>query len=107
MNKLDLHTPAQVEIKLKEYTAEIQRLKKESEKMDKEFNRYVADAKREIELSKKKVPPLAEQIENNVRSIMGDLRPMDEVEKEIKAEREKSVKKAFSVVSKRFIRIGA
>ncbi|MDR1904384.1 MAG: hypothetical protein LBQ88_19135, partial [Treponema sp.] len=105
MNKLDLQTPAQVEIKLKEYTAEIQRLKKESEKLDKEFDRYVADAKREIELSKKKVPPLSEQIENNVRSIMGDLRPMDEVEKEIRAEREKSVKKAFAVVSKRFLRI--
>jgi hypothetical protein len=107
MSKMDLHTPAQVEKKLKEYTAEIMGLKKESEKLDKDFNFYVAEAKREIELSKKKVPPLPEQIENNVRSIMGNLRPMDEVEKEIKAEREKGVKKAFSVISKRLIRIGA
>jgi predicted nucleic acid-binding Zn-ribbon protein len=107
MTKMDLYTPAQVETKLKEYTAEITRLKKESERLDKDFNFYVAEAKREIELSKKNVPPLAEQIENNVRSIMGDLRPMDEVEKEIKAERGKGIKKAFSVVSKRLIRIGA
>jgi hypothetical protein len=107
MTKMDIHTSGQVEKKLKEYTAEIARLKKESEKLDKEFNFYVADAKREIELSKKKVPPLSEQIEHNVRSIMGDLRPMDEVEKEIKAERDKNVKKAFFVKSKRFMRIGA
>jgi predicted nucleic acid-binding Zn-ribbon protein len=107
MTKMDLYTSAQVEKKLKEYTAETMRLKKESEKLDKDFNLYVVEAKREIELSKKKVPPLSEQIENNVRSIMGNLRPMDEVEKEIIAERKKNVKKSFSVVSRRFMRIGA
>jgi hypothetical protein len=107
MAKMGLHTSDQVDKKLKEYTAEILWMKQEIEKLDKGFDLYVAEAKRQIELSKERVPSLAEQIENNVRSIMGNLRPMSEVEKEIKAEREKSVKKAFSVKIKRFIRIRA
>jgi hypothetical protein len=105
LTKIDLQTPEQIESRLKSYTKEISRLKQESEKLDKQFDFYVAEAKKEIELSKKKLPPISEQIERNVRSIMGDLRPMNEVEKEIMAER--GIKKAFSVVSKRIIRISA
>jgi hypothetical protein len=91
--------PDKIENKLKEIAASIQKLKNEEQAIDKSYSVELENAKKELEKQKQKLPPLSAMIEDNVKSIMGDLRPMDEVKKEILNER--GIKKSFVIVKNR------
>jgi hypothetical protein len=96
--------PEKMDDVLKDIAANILKMKNEVEKLNSQFDFYVQEARKKIEDARINVPPLADQIKHNVRSIMGDLRPMDEVKKEILKERE--LEKSFVVYRDRiFLRI--
>ncbi|MDR2702173.1 MAG: N-6 DNA methylase [Spirochaetaceae bacterium] len=102
--KLDIK-PNKVDEKLKDIAAGIQRLKKEETAINDSYKDEVAKAKRELEAQREKLPPLKDMIEDNVRSIMGDLRPMDDkLKAEIRAEaaaKKTGVKKALVIIGNR------
>jgi uncharacterized coiled-coil DUF342 family protein len=90
--------PEKMDAVLKGIAANIAKMKGEVEKLDSQFDVYVREAQRKIEAAKVKLPPLSEQIKLNVRSIMDDLRPMEDVKKEILKQREQTaagMKKSF------------
>ena len=85
-NKLGIK-PEGIEGKLKEIAASINKMKEDEKAIDESYKDELERATRELTAQRQKLPPLNTQIEDNVKSIMGDLRPMDEVKEEIKAER--------------------
>ncbi|MDR2534945.1 MAG: N-6 DNA methylase [Treponema sp.] len=78
-----------VDEKLKEISANIQSLKQQEEAIENSYNTELEKAKRELAAAGQKIPPLKEQTADNVKSIMGNLRPMDEYKESIKAARER------------------
>jgi hypothetical protein len=84
--KLDIK-PSEIEKKLKEISASISAFKDEEKAIDDSYSVELEKAKKQLAAQKQKIPPLKQQIQDNINSIMGNLRPMDEVKKEIKAER--------------------
>jgi hypothetical protein len=97
--KLDIK-PNEIEGKLKEISTRIQSFKDEEQKIADSYKIELEKATKELEAQKQKLPPLAQQITDNVKTIMGDLRPMDAVKKEILAERAvlKKSKKVMLVI---------
>jgi uncharacterized protein YdcH (DUF465 family) len=88
-----------VEDKLKEISANIQKLKDEEERINDSYSLELARAKKELESQRQKLPPLDQQIAENVRSIMGNLRPMEAVKKEILEKR--TIKKSLVIMNNR------
>jgi hypothetical protein len=84
--------PERIEDKLKEIAATIQGMKEDEQNIKDSYNVELAKAKKELEAQRQKLPPLESIIAANVKTIMGDLRPMDEVKEEIKKEREAAAK---------------
>ncbi|GMO51855.1 MAG: hypothetical protein Pg6C_16900 [Treponemataceae bacterium] len=78
-----------VDEKLKEISANIQTLKQQEEAIENSYNFELENAKKELAAAGHKLPPLKEQTADNVKSIMGNLRPMDEYKEGIKTVREK------------------
>jgi len=94
--------PGKEDEKLKEISASIQKLKDQEESIENSYAFELEKAKKELEAQRKKIPPISSMVDENVSSIMGDLRPMDEVEKEIKAEMEaKGIKKSLVILNNR------
>jgi hypothetical protein len=84
--KLDIK-PDRVDDRLKEIAAGIQKLKKEETAINESYKDEVEKAKQELEAQRENLPPLETMIDDNVKSIMGDLRPMDDaLRAEIRAE---------------------
>jgi predicted nucleic acid-binding Zn-ribbon protein len=90
-----------VEDKLKEIAASIQKMKDEETAIDKSYNVELEKAKKELQAAKQKMPPLEEVITNNVNSIMNDLKPMEQVKKEMEAKKQ-GLKKSFVIINGRF-----
>ena len=80
--------PNEIERKLKDISANIHALKEEEQAIADSYKIELEKATRELEAQRQSLPPLEQMIADNVKSIMGDLRPMDAVKKEIMAERE-------------------
>jgi hypothetical protein len=89
--------PEKMETVLKDIAAHIVDLKKQVEKLDSQFDSYVREAQKKLEAAKVNLPPLATQIKDHVRSIMDDLRPMDDLKKEIEAKRAAGLKKSLVI----------
>jgi hypothetical protein len=100
--------PGKEDEKLKEISASIQKLKDQEESIENSYAFELEKAKKELEAQRKKIPPISSLVDENVSSIMGDLRPMDEVKKEIEAEMaaKGEVKKSFVFLDNRlFIKV--
>jgi hypothetical protein len=87
--------PEKMDDILKNIAAKISKTKEEVEELDNQFDFYVQDAQKKIKAAKMKLPSLTELTKQNVRSIMDDLRPMEDVKKEIMKRR--GMKKSFVV----------
>jgi DNA repair exonuclease SbcCD ATPase subunit len=96
--KMDIK-PGKEEAKLKEIAAGIQKLRDQEAAIDESYKDELKKAERELAAARIKLPSLSEMIDGNVNSIMGDLRPMDEVKKEIIAEREAKMKKSLVIAA--------
>jgi hypothetical protein len=66
---------------------EIKAYSEQLDQISKNRDKYVEEARQQIAAESMEVRPLNELITENVQSIITDLRPMDEVKKEIEAER--------------------
>jgi hypothetical protein len=84
--RLDIK-PEKIDDKLKEISAGIQKLKADEDAINNSYETELKKAKKELEAQKQKFPPLSEMIDDNIASIMGDLRSMKYVKEEIKTER--------------------
>jgi hypothetical protein len=96
--------PEKMDAVLKDIAANIAKMQKEVDELNNQFEFYVRDAQKKLETAKVKVPPLEDQIQHNVRSIMDDLKPMEIVKKEILQQREQAaakVKKSFVILNNR------
>ena len=93
--------PDGIDAKLKEIGAGIQKLKKEEEAISNSYQTELQKAAKELKSQRQKLPSLEQMISDNVETIMGDLRPMDAVRKEILAER--ATKKSFVIRNGRFL----
>jgi hypothetical protein len=96
--------PEKMDNVLKGIAANISKMTNEVNKLNSQFDFYVRDAQKKIEDAKINIPPLADQIKHNVRSIMDDLKPMEIVKKEILKQREEAaagVKKSFVILNNR------
>jgi hypothetical protein len=101
--RLDIK-PDKIDDKLKEIAAGIQELKDQEKAISDSYNEELEKAEKELKAARKRIPPLSSQIEENVASILGDLRDMnDEAKTEIKAELDakRKVKKSFVVINNR------
>ena len=100
--KLDIK-PENIDEKLKEVAAGIQKLKKDEESVVSSYSVELERAKAEMEARRKKIPPLNVLVDEMVETIMGDLRPMDDkLKAEIRAENEAkraTVAKSFFVIA--------
>ncbi|GHV91206.1 hypothetical protein AGMMS50268_17090 [Spirochaetia bacterium] len=85
--------PGKVDDRLKEIAANIQRFKAEVERINKNYTVYLEQAKRELKAASQKLPPVQDLIDQNVKAIMSDLKPMDVVKEELKKER--AINKSF------------
>jgi hypothetical protein len=88
-----------VEEKLKEISSTIQKLKEDEESIKASYKFELEKAKKELRSQIRQLPALETQIADNVKSIMGDLRPMDEVKEEIL--RERGMKKSLVIQGNR------
>jgi hypothetical protein len=95
--------PGKHEDKLKEISASIQRLKDDETRIEESYNEELEKAKKDLAKQQKKFPVLSAMVDDNVSSIMGNLRPMDEVKKEIEVEiaAGKGVNKSIVVLNNR------
>ena len=86
-DKMSIKKEADIERKTRQMLDEIKMYSEELERIGKNREKYVEEARRQIAAESTEVRPLDELITENARSIISDLRPMDEVKKEIEAER--------------------
>jgi len=94
--------PGKEDEKLKEISASIQKLKDEETAIENSYSVELEKAKKELAAQRQKLPPISALIDDNVNSIMGNLRPMDEVKKEIEAEMAaKGIKKSLVILHNR------
>jgi len=94
--------PSEIEKKLKEISASILALKDEEQAINDSYKVELEKAKKELSAQKQKIPPLKQQIQDNIDSIMGNLRSMKEVKKEIEAERA-AMGKSFVIANNRIL----
>jgi uncharacterized phage infection (PIP) family protein YhgE len=101
--RLDIK-PGKVDEKLKEIAAGIQKLKDQEKAINDSYSEELEKAEKELKAARKRIPPLKTMIEENVSSILGDLRDMnDDMKAEIKAELDakRRVKKSFVIINNR------
>jgi chromosome segregation ATPase len=93
-DKMSIKKEADIERKTRQMLDEIKMYSEELERISKNREKYVEEARQQIAAESMEVRPLTELITENVQSIITDLRPMDEVKKEIEAERS-AIKKSI------------
>jgi hypothetical protein len=86
-DKMGIKKESDIERKERQMLDEIKMYSEQLDQISKARDKYVEEARRQIAAESVEVLPLNELIQENVNSIIKDLRPMDEVEKEIEAER--------------------
>jgi hypothetical protein len=90
---------ADIERKERQMLDEIKMYSERLDQISKNRDKYIEEARRQIAAESVEARPLNELIKENVNSIVTDLRPMDEVKKEIEAER--GMKKSILVFKRR------
>ncbi|MDR0684389.1 MAG: hypothetical protein LBF83_04610 [Spirochaetaceae bacterium] len=85
--KMGVKKEADIERKERQMLDEVKMYSEELEQISKNRNKYVEEARRQTAAESTEARPLNELIKENVNSIITDLRPMDDVEKEIEAAR--------------------
>jgi hypothetical protein len=87
-DKMGIKKEADIERKERQMLDEIKMYSEQLDQISKNRDKYIEEARRQIAAESAEARPLNELIKENVSSIITDLRPMDEVKKEIEAERE-------------------
>ena len=70
--------------RVKKEELELEQMFNEQEEIKKNKEQYILEAKKQIEASKKTVPPIRETVKNTVKLMLGNLKPMEELAKAIK-----------------------
>jgi chromosome segregation ATPase len=86
-DKMGIKQEADIDRKERQMLDEIEMYAQQLDQISKNRDKYVEEAKQQIARESVEARPLDELIKENVNSIITDLRPMDTVEAEIKAER--------------------
>jgi histidyl-tRNA synthetase len=85
--KMGIKKESDIERKEREILDEIKLYSDKLEKIEKNRDQYVAEARRQIAAEGTEARPLEELTKENVQSILSDLRPMNAVRTEIETER--------------------
>jgi hypothetical protein len=86
-DKMGIKKEADIESKERQMLDEIKMYSEQLDQISKNRDKYIEEARQQIAAESTEARPLNELIKENVNSIITDLRPMDEVKKEIEAER--------------------
>jgi hypothetical protein len=86
-DKMGIKKESDVDRKARQMLDEIKMYNEQLAQIDKDRDKFIQEAKAQIEAESVEARPLNELIKENVNSIITDLRPMDDVKKEIETER--------------------
>jgi hypothetical protein len=100
-DKMGIKKQADVERKERQMQDEIKIYGGQLGRIEKNRKEYIKEARKQIAMESVEARPLKELIKENVNSIITDLRPMNEVTKEIEAERTATMGKSILVFIRR------